>query len=55
MSERYDVTPAALDARVCSDRQDVDLSVAAQLKALYEYGKNSGYSVDPEYVEESEK
>ena len=30
MNERYDLTPAALYARVSSDRQDVDLSVAAQ-------------------------
>ena len=28
------LTPAALYARVSSDRQDVDLSVAAQLRAL---------------------
>ncbi len=30
------LTPAALYARVSSDRQDVDLSVAAQLRALKE-------------------
>ena len=29
MSERHDYTPVALYARVCCDRQDVDLSVAA--------------------------
>ena len=34
MSNRNDATPAALYARVSSDRQDVDLSVAAQLRAL---------------------
>ncbi len=28
------LTPAALYARVSSDRQDVDLSVSAQLRAL---------------------
>ena len=33
MIERYDYTPAALYARVSRDRQDVDLSVAAQLRA----------------------
>ena len=33
MSERTDRTPAALYARVSSDRQDVDLSVSAQLRA----------------------
>ena len=31
MSERPEPTPVALYARVSSDRQDVDLSVAAQL------------------------
>ena len=35
MSQQYHpLTPAALYARVSSDRQDVDLSVAAQLRAL---------------------
>ena len=37
------LTPAALYARVSSDRQDVDLSVAAQLRALREYAKANGY------------
>ena len=37
------LTPAALYARVSSDRQDVDLSVAAQLRALRDYAKNNGY------------
>ena len=32
MTERFDLTPAALYARVSSDRQDVDLSIAAQLR-----------------------
>ena len=31
MNDRLDLIPAALYARVSSDRQDVDLSVAAQL------------------------
>ena len=39
------LTPAALYARVSSDRQDVDLSVAAQLRALRDYAKNNGYTV----------
>ena len=39
------LTPAALYARVSSDRQDVDLSVAAQLRALRDHAKNNGYSV----------
>ena len=34
MSERTDPIPVALYARVSSDRQDVDLSVAAQMRAL---------------------
>ena len=34
MSNLSTMTPAALYARVSSDRQDVDLSVAAQMRAL---------------------
>ena len=48
------LTPAALYARVSSDRQDVDLSVAAQLRALRDYAKNNGYVVAREYVDEAE-
>ncbi len=48
------LTPAALYARVSSDRQDVDLSVAAQLRALKEYAKANGYSIAREYVDEAE-
>ena len=33
------LTPAALYARVSSDRQDVDLSVSAQLRALKDYAR----------------
>ena len=40
------LTPAALYARVSSDRQDVDLSVFAQLRAFKEYAKANGYSVE---------
>ncbi len=47
-------TPAALYARVSSDRQDVDLSVAAQLRALNDYAKKHGYSVARQYVDEAE-
>ena len=39
MNERFDLTPVALYARVSSDRQDVDLSVAAQLRALRDYAE----------------
>ena len=57
MSDRLNLTPAtpaALYARVSSDRQDVDLSVAAQLRALRDYAKNNGYSIAREYVDEAE-
>ena len=47
-------TPAALYARVSSDRQDVDLSVAAQLRALRDYAKKNGYMVAREYIDEAE-
>ena len=45
---------AALYARVSSDRQDVDLSISAQLKALREYASRNGYMVGKEYVDEAE-
>ncbi len=48
------LTPAALYARVSSDRQDVDLSVSAQLRALKDYARANGYSVAMEYVDEAE-
>ena len=55
------VSPGALDHRsvgpivaVSSDRQDVDLSVAAQMRALRDYAKNNGYSIAREYVDEAE-
>ena len=48
------LTPAALYARVSSDRQDVDLSVSAQLRALKDYAGANGYSVAREYVDEAE-
>ena len=43
-----------LYARVSSDRQDVDLSISAQLRALREYATKNGYKVIREYVEEAE-
>ena len=49
-----DPTPAALYARVSSDRQDVDLSVSAQLRALKDYAQKNGYIVSREYVDEAE-
>ena len=54
MSERNDRTPAALYARVSSDRQDVDLSVAAQLRALREYADKNDYEIVREFVDEAE-
>ncbi len=44
----------ALYARVSSDRQDVDLSISAQLKALREYALRNGYQVVKEFVDEAE-
>ncbi len=54
MNERFDLTPAALYARVSSDRQDVDLSIAAQLRALRDYAEKNDYLVAREYVDEAE-
>ncbi len=48
------LTPAALYARVSSGRQDVDLSVAAQLRALRSYAEANGYTVAREYVDKAE-
>jgi len=45
---------AAIYARVSSDRQDVDLSISAQLKALREYASRNGYTVFREFVDEAE-
>jgi site-specific DNA recombinase len=41
-------------ARVSSERQDVDLSISAQLKALREYAARNGYFIVREYVDEAE-
>ena len=54
MSERRDYTPVALYGRVSSDRQDVDNSVAAQLRALRDYADKNGYMVYREYIDEAE-
>ncbi|MYC36831.1 MAG: recombinase family protein [Chloroflexi bacterium] len=54
MNQQHIQTPVALYARVSSDRQDVDLSVAAQLRALRDYAERNGYSVAREYVDEAE-
>ena len=54
MNKQVTATPAALCARVSSDRQDVDLSVAAQLRALRDYAERNGYYIAREYVDEAE-
>ncbi len=54
MNEQHEPTPAALYARVSSERQDVDLSVAAQLRALRDHADKNGYVVAREYVDEAE-
>ena len=54
MSKRNDLMPAALYARVSSERQDVDLSVAAQMRALRDYADKNGYLVVREYIDEAE-
>ena len=54
MNQITDYTPAALYARVSSDRQDVDLSVAAQMRALRDFARKNGYLVAREYVDEAE-
>ncbi len=41
-------------ARVSSEKQDVDLSITAQLKALRDYAKRNEYPVIKEYVDEAE-
>ena len=54
MNDKTDYTPVALYARVSSDRQDVDLSVAAQLRALRDHAHKNGFVVVREYVDEAE-
>ena len=45
---------AAIYARVSSDKQDVDLSISAQLRALREYAERNGYSLVREFIDEAE-
>lgn len=47
-------TPVALYARVSSEKQDVDLSISAQLRAIREHAARNGYQVAREYVDEAE-
>ena len=45
---------AVLYSRVSSDKQDIDLSISAQLKNLREYAARNGYTVVREFVDEAE-
>ena len=54
MNQHTDRTPAALYARVSSERQDVDLSISAQLRALRDYARKNHYIVAREYIDEAE-
>ena len=45
---------AALYVRVSSEKQDTDLSISAQLKALREFASRNGYQVVKEFVDEPE-
>jgi len=44
----------ALYTRVSSERQDIDLSIPAQLKALQKYNSHNRHSVVKEYSDEVE-
>ena len=44
----------ALYASISSERQDIDLSISAQLKALRKYDSCNGHAVVKEYVGEVE-
>jgi len=54
MTREPDDRLVALYARGSSDRQDVDLSVAAQLRALRAYAAQHGHVVAREYLDEAE-
>ena len=45
---------AAIYARVSSDKQDTDLSISAQIRAMKEYAAKNGYEVAREFVDEAE-
>ena len=47
-------TTVALYARVSTEKQDVDLSVAAQLRALRDHAGKNGYAIVGEYIDEAE-
>ena len=45
---------AVIYARVSSDKQDVDLSISAQMRALREYARNNGHEIVREFIDEAE-
>jgi site-specific DNA recombinase len=47
-------TPAAIYARVSSDRQKENHTIASQTTALIEYGGAHGYAVPPEWIFQDE-
>ena len=49
-----DQTRAVSYSRVSSDRQDVELSVSGQKRAIREWAERNGYVVVREYVDEAE-
>ena len=46
--------PAAIYARVSSDRQKENHTIASQTAALIEYAQKNAYSVPPEWVFQDE-
>lgn len=44
----------AIYARVSSEKQDTDLSISAQLKALRDYAQRNGHQVVREFIDEAE-
>src|SRR2546425_2892875 len=46
--------PAAIYARVSSDRQKENHTITSQTAALIEYAQKNGYSVPPEWVFQDE-
>jgi site-specific DNA recombinase len=46
--------PAAIYARVSSDRQKENHTIASQTAALIEYAQTNGYAVPPEWVFQDE-
>jgi len=49
-----EIKKVAIYARVSSERQDVDLSISGQLKALREYALRNKYMIVKEYIDEAE-